>query len=253
MHACRRAALRRGRHTRRGSDICPACPMRFNLSSTATIIKSPALNAPSSQSASPRRPESVPSRSRMRSSTASRRSAYQVLSRSRNRVVCEIKDRRLNRVDRCKHPCDRARPGIRIVRQQAGMTLCDMEHDCPRFEQDKIAFFIGRNLPERMKRSMRGFLHRTERNKTNLVRLAHFFKRSANAHVTRQSLAAIGRLFKGSNGGDHWIAPTNDSAPIRQYRSDRVQTYTAQSSCRVSPGNSASLKPNWLKSRMRRG
>ena len=30
-----------------------------------------------------------------------------------------IKDRRLNRVERGKYPCDRARPGIRIVRQQA--------------------------------------------------------------------------------------------------------------------------------------
>src|SRR5258707_12183903 len=115
-----------------------------------------------------------------------------------------IKDRRLHRVKRGKPPCDRARPGIRIVRQQACMELCDMEHDRPRLEQGKIAFFIGRNLPERMKCSMRGFLRRTERNKTNLVRLAHFFKRPANAHVTRQSLAAIGRPFEGGTGGGHW-------------------------------------------------
>jgi hypothetical protein len=92
---------------------------------------------------------------------------------------------------------------IRIVRQQACMALCDKEHYRPRLEQGKIAFLIGRNVPERMKRSMRGFLHRTERNKTNLVRLAHFFKRPANAHVTRKSLAAIGRPFKGGNGGGH--------------------------------------------------
>src|SRR5579859_5331894 len=83
------------------------------------------------------------------------------------------------------------------------MVLCDMEHDRPRLEQSKIAFFIGRNLPERMKRSMRGSLHRIERNKANLVRLTHFFERPANAHVTRQSLAAIGRPFKGGNGGGH--------------------------------------------------
>src|ERR1700722_810430 len=78
-----------------------------------------------------------------------------------------------------------------------------MEHDRPRLKQDKSAFFIGRNLPERMKRSMRGFLHCTERNKTNLVRLAHFLKRPTNAHVTRQSLAAIGRPFKGGNRRGH--------------------------------------------------
>src|SRR6185312_4367235 len=89
------------------------------------------------------------------------------------------------------------------------MALCDMEHDRPRLEQGKIALFIGRNLPERMQRSMRGFLHRTEGNKTNVVRLAHFFKRPANAHVTRESLAAIGRPLKGGNGGGHWRAPSD--------------------------------------------
>jgi hypothetical protein len=72
------------------------------------------------------------------------------------------------------------------------MALRDMEHDRPRLEQAEIAFFVGRNLLERMKRQMCGFLHRPERNKTNLVRLAHFFQRPANARITRQSLAAIG-------------------------------------------------------------
>src|ERR1700704_83278 len=89
-----------------------------------------------------------------------------------------------------KHPCDRARPGIRFVWQQATMTLRDMEHDRPRLEQGEIAFFIGRNLPERMKRTMRGFLHLAERNKTNVVRLAHFFERPTSTHVTCLSLAA---------------------------------------------------------------
>jgi len=42
------------------------------------------------------------------------------------------------------------------------MALCDMEHDGRRLEQDKIAFFICRNLPEGVKRAMRRFFHRTE-------------------------------------------------------------------------------------------
>src|SRR5882724_13672698 len=92
------------------------------------------------------------------------------------------------------------------------MVLSDMEYDRPRLEQGKIAFFIGRNLPEGMKLTMRGFLHLTERNQTNLIRLARFFKRPANAHVTRQSLAAIGRPFKSGDGGGHGtllvMAPT---------------------------------------------
>ena len=79
-----------------------------------------------------------------------------------------------------------------------------MEDDRARLEQGEIAFLIGRDLAERMKRQMRGFLHRTERNQANLVGLAHFFERPANARITRQSLAAIGRPFKGGNGGESW-------------------------------------------------
>jgi hypothetical protein len=45
-----------------------------------------------------------------------------------------FKDRRLYRVERGKHLCDRARPGIGIVPQQARMALGDMEHDRPCLE-----------------------------------------------------------------------------------------------------------------------
>src|SRR5262249_19965125 len=94
-------------------------------------------------------------------------------------------------------------PCIRIIRQQARMTLRDMEHDSARLEQHEIAVFIGWNLSERMQRAMRGFFHVVERNKTNVVRLADFFECPAHAHVARQSPAAIGRLFEGSDNGAH--------------------------------------------------
>jgi hypothetical protein len=68
-----------------------------------------------------------------------------------------------------------ARSGIRIIWQQARMVLRYVEHDRPCLEQAEVAFFVGRNLPERMKRQMCGLLHRHERNKTNLVGLTHFF------------------------------------------------------------------------------
>ncbi|MDP9813490.1 hypothetical protein J2W42_006364 [Rhizobium tibeticum] len=48
---------------------------------------------------------------------------------------------------------------------------------------------------------MCGRLHRFKRKKADVVRLANFFERPANAHVTRQTLAAIRRAFKGGNGG----------------------------------------------------
>ena len=44
-----RAALRRARHRQRGSENSSKIPDDLSLSSTDTIIRSPALNAPSSQ------------------------------------------------------------------------------------------------------------------------------------------------------------------------------------------------------------
>ena len=95
------------------------------------------------------------------------------------------------------------------------MALRDMQHDRPRLEQSEIAFLIGRNLSERMQRSMRGFLHLAERNKPNVVRLAHFLERPANAHVARLSPAAIGRPFEGGDGGGHCKAPVGCMTPSR--------------------------------------
>jgi hypothetical protein len=66
-----------------------------------------------------------------------------------------------------------------------------------------------------MKRQMRGFLQRTERNQANLVRFSHFFERPANARITRQPLAAIGRPFKGGNDDGHREAPSNKSRDWR--------------------------------------
>src|SRR3984893_13733509 len=113
------------------------------------------------------------------------------------------------------------------------MALRDMEHDRPRLEQGEIAFFIGWHLPERMERTMRRFLHLSERKKTNLVRLAHFFKRPANAHVTRQSLAAIGRPFKGGNGGGHWKAPGDCMTPSMETMAPTIIFRMGHSPCLV--------------------
>ena len=142
----------------------------------------------------------------MRSLTRGRRCSNQVLSPSTSSATSQIGDRRLQCTQRGKHPCDRARPGIRIVGEGPhGARRYGTRS--PRLEESEIAFFIGRNLPERMKRTMRGFLHLTERDKTNVVMLAHFFERPTNTHVTRLSLAAVGRPFKGCDGGGHWKAP----------------------------------------------
>src|SRR3954470_20620675 len=54
-----------------------------------------------------------------------------------------------------------------------------------------------------MKAQMRGFLLRAERDKANLVGLAHLFKRPANARIARQALAAVGRPLKGRDDDGH--------------------------------------------------
>src|SRR6478752_7417408 len=167
-------------------------PDDFNLSSTDTIIRSPALNAPSSQSALPRRAESCFNRSRTRSSTRGRRSLLQGLSPSRSLALASSRIAGSTVLSAANiHVIARARASA-SAGSRTRMALGDMEDDRPCLEQGEIAFLVGRNLAERMKRQMRGFLHRTKRNKANLVRLAHFFKRPANARITRQSLAAIG-------------------------------------------------------------
>lgn len=71
------------------------------------------------------------------------------------------------------------------------MALADVEDDRPRLEQGKIAFLISRNLTERMKRQMRGFLQRAERNKANFIGLPNFFERPSNARIPRQSPPTI--------------------------------------------------------------
>ncbi len=50
---------------------------------------------------------------------------------------------------------------------------------------------------------MRGLLHLGKRNESNVVGLAYFFECPANAHVTRESSATIGRLCKGGDGRNH--------------------------------------------------
>src|SRR4026207_616718 len=147
-------------------------PEGFNLSSTDTITRSPALNSPSSQSALPRRAESCCNRSRTRSSTRGRRSLLQGLSPSRSLAVASSRIAG-SAVLSAGNIQWIPRGRIGIVRQQDRMALGEVEDDRPCLEQGEIAFLIGRNLAERMKRQMRGFFHRLERKKTNVVRLAY--------------------------------------------------------------------------------
>src|ERR1700704_3676037 len=148
-------------------------PEGFSLSSTDTIKRSPALNAPSSQSAAPRRTESWFSRPRTRSSTSGRRSLLQGLSPSRSLAVPSSRiggSTVLSAVN--IHVIARARPLVSSGSRPAWRSAI-WNTIAPRLEQGAFAFFTARNLPERMKHTTRGFLHLTERKKTNFV--WHFF------------------------------------------------------------------------------
>ena len=58
-------------------------------------------------------------------------------------------------------------------------------------KQDKVAFFGGRNLLERVQRTMHWRLHVVGRNEPSGVEPADFVQHPAHAHVARQPLAAI--------------------------------------------------------------
>ena len=99
-----------------------------------------------------------------------------------------FKDRRFHRVERGKHPCDRARPGIGIVRQQARMALRDVEHDRPRLEPAEIAFFTGKLQP---------------------------LPRSANIHAVLQPLRPVSRSHHGfsASAAFNFVHQSRSSGP----------------------------------------
>ncbi len=208
---------RRGPHRQQGSDIRPADQTLSALISTDTIIRSPALNAPSSQQALPRRRESWPSRSRTRSMTSGMRSAAQGLSRSKIRAVVR---------SRIGGSTVLSAANIQVIARARTLTssgssprmmLCDVGTRLLRSR-------TGRDrLPHRSESvrtdeaQMGGFPHRRERHEANRVRLTHFFQCPAHARIARQSLAAIGRPFEGGNRDGQREAPAYPNArqPLR--------------------------------------
>src|ERR1700754_2024581 len=87
------------------------------------------------------------------------------------------------------------------------MPLCDMEHDRSCLEQAKASLFIRGNLTERMPRQMLGALHPGMGHKPYVIGLSRFFQRPTNTRIPGQSLATVGRMFKGGNGDRHRRAP----------------------------------------------
>ncbi len=138
----------------------------------------------------------------MRSSTraAARRSRACPLEDPRGN---QLQDHRLHGVERGEDPGDRPRPCAGVIGQQARVMLGNVEDDRAGLEQGEIALFVGGNLAERMQGQMRRFLHRAERHQTNLVGQARFLQRPAHARIAGQSLAAVGRAFKGGDDDAH--------------------------------------------------
>ena len=163
----------------------------------------------------------------------------------------EFEDRRLHGVERSEHPGDRPRPRIGIVREQSRMVLGDVEDDRACLKQDKIAFLIGRNQPERMKAQMRGFRLRPQRDKANLVGLAHLFKRPANARIARQARAAIGRPLKGGDDDGHRATPLSRLATLVSAVSSRGQDHVHRDSAHVGNSSLAAEKADGPAERQR--
>src|SRR5687768_16263507 len=82
------------------------------------------------------------------------------------------------------------------------MLLRNVKHDGAGLEQYQIAFLVRRDLPERLKRSIRRLLHFVERNEPNIIGLFHFFEGPTNAHVSCEPSSAIGGIFESRDGWD---------------------------------------------------
>src|SRR5262249_27996902 len=100
-------------------------------------------------------------------------------------------------------------------------------------EEHEIAFLVGWNLTERMKLSMRGFLHLTERQESNVIRLAHFFERPADAHIARESPTTVGRPFKSGEGRGRWLSHLRFSCfrSLQPKDEARIRTPTSYGNC----------------------
>lgn len=75
------------------------------------------------------------------------------------------------------------------------MTLCYMQKDRARFEQYEVAFFVRRNLPERLERKMGGLLHLFEGNQTHgLLVSARPLSQSARKAHNKKAMTVSRRL-----------------------------------------------------------
>src|SRR3954451_4888316 len=83
------------------------------------------------------------------------------------------------------------------------MLLGDVEETRACLEKGKIAVLVGRDQAEGMKAQMRGFLLGTQRDRANVVRLAHLFERPANPRVAREAGAAVGRPVPRGDSDGH--------------------------------------------------
>src|SRR5258708_13175238 len=92
-----------------------------------------------------------------------------------------------------------------------------------------------------MKGQMRGFLLRAERDKADLVGLAHLFKRPANARIARQALAAIGRPLKGGDDDGH------REATLRLASVASSTSVTHSSGCSAAPARDRNREATTLR------
>ena len=85
--------------------------------------------------------------------------------------------------------------------------LREVKDDRARLEQREVAVLERRDLSERVKRQVCGFLQCLERQQSDLVRAADLLERPPDPGVASEALAAIGRPFECGDDDGHREAP----------------------------------------------
>lgn len=97
-----------------------------------------------------------------------------------------------DRVERRKHPRNRARPGLGIRRQKTRVVLGDVKHDRTRFKKNEVALMIRRNLMKGLKPGIALRLHIFEGDEPHVVRLPDLLEGPAHPHISGKPSASIG-------------------------------------------------------------
>ena len=133
----------------------------------------------------------------------------------------ECHDKRLDGIERRRHPLQRAHARGGIRRDQLAGAFGDAQHDRARFEDRDLVVPVGRHLAERLEAAMFGGLRIGDQVRPR--RLADFLEGPARAHVADK---AAGELRNPAEGGDGWKHVTSPGCCFEEAPERSIVRYT---------------------------